>query len=80
MVLSNYFYLIIVICFYIMLNLPYWFLLLKKRKKEDLKLQKVFHQWVYDSDDLLNKILNESWLLSSWVMVISPSPKRLCQN
>ena len=39
----------IAICFYIMLNIPYWFLLWNKRKNND--------QWVYTSDDTFNKIL-----------------------
>ena len=38
----------IAICFYILLNVPYWFLLWNKKK---------YHQWVYASDDILNKIL-----------------------
>ena len=47
----------IVICFYIMLNFPYWLLLWNKRKNEDLGLEKNYHQWVYISDDFLNKVL-----------------------
>ena len=47
----------IAICFYIMLNIPYWLLLWKKRKNEDLGLEKNYHQWVYTSDDVFNKIL-----------------------
>ena len=47
----------IVISFYIMLNIPFWFLLWNKRKDENLKLEKNYHQWVYTSDDFLNKIL-----------------------
>ena len=47
----------IVICFYIMLNIPYWYLLLNKRKNQDLELDKEYHQWVYTSDDVLNKVL-----------------------
>ena len=47
----------IVVCFYIMLNIPYWSLLLNKRKNHDLELGKQFHHWVYSSDDVLNKLL-----------------------
>ena len=47
----------IVICFYIMLNIPYWFLLWNKRKNQDLELEKHYHEWVYTSDDFLNKVL-----------------------
>ena len=45
------------ICFYILLNIPYWFMLWNKRKNENLELEKNYYQWVYDSDDSLNKIL-----------------------
>ena len=47
----------IVICFYVMLNIPYWFILLSKRKNEKLELEKDYHNWVYTSDDVLNKVL-----------------------
>ena len=47
----------IAICFYIMLNIPYWFLLWNKRKNISFGLQKKYHKWVYTSDDVLNKIL-----------------------
>ncbi len=47
----------IAICFYIMLNIPYWSLLWNKRKKKNLELDKEYHQWVYTSDDVLNKVL-----------------------
>ena len=47
----------IAICFYILLNIPYWFMLWNKRKNENLGLEKDYYQWVYDSDDALNKIL-----------------------
>ena len=47
----------IVICFYVMLNIPYWFLLWSKRKNEELELKKDYHIWVYASDDFLNKVL-----------------------
>ena len=47
----------IAICFYILLNIPYWFLLWNKRKNMGLGLEKKYHQWVYASDDILNKIL-----------------------
>ena len=47
----------ITICFYIMLNIPYWFLLWNKRKNQDLELDKHYHKWVYTSDDALNKVL-----------------------
>ena len=47
----------IAIIFYIMLNIPYWSLLLNKRKNQDLELDKHYHQWVYTSDDALNKVL-----------------------
>ena len=47
----------IVICFYILLNIPYWFQLWNKRKNMSFRLEKKYHQWVYTSDDVLNKIL-----------------------
>ena len=47
----------IVVCFYILLNIPYWFLLWNKRKNMSFGLEKKYHQWVYNSDDVLNKIL-----------------------
>ena len=47
----------IVICFYIMLNIPYWLKLWEKTKNEGIKLKKEYYQWVYTSDDSLNKIL-----------------------
>ena len=47
----------IVICFYIMLNIPYWLMLLKIRKNEDTSLNNKYHRWVYTSDDALNKLL-----------------------
>ena len=31
--------------------------LVNKRKNDDLGLEKSYHQWVYSSDDILNKIL-----------------------
>ena len=47
----------IIFCFYIMLNIPYWSLLLNKRKIQNLELRKNYHDWVYTSDDVLNKLL-----------------------
>ena len=47
----------IAVCFYILLNIPYWFLLWNKRKNMRFVLEKKYHQWVYASDDILNKIL-----------------------
>ena len=47
----------ITVCFYIMLNIPYWSLLLNKRKNQNFELRKHYHHWVYTSDDVLNKIL-----------------------
>ncbi len=47
----------ITICFYILLNIPYWFLLWNKRKNMSSGLEKEYSQWVYASDDILNKIL-----------------------
>ena len=47
----------IAICFYILLNIPYWFLLWDKRKNMSFSLEKKYHQWVYTSDDVLNKML-----------------------
>ncbi len=46
----------IAVCFYILLNVPYWFLLWK-RKNLSFGLEKKYHQWVYTSDDVLNKML-----------------------
>ena len=47
----------IAVCFYILLNIPYWFLLWNKRKIMSFRLKKKYHQWVYTSDDILNKML-----------------------
>ena len=47
----------ITICFYILLNIPYYFLLWNKRKNKRFGLEKKYYQWVYTSDDILNKIL-----------------------
>ena len=47
----------IAFCFYILLNIPYWLLLLNKRKNISFGLQNKYHKWVYTSDDILNKIL-----------------------
>ena len=47
----------IVLCFYIMLNIPYWLKLWEKTKNEGIELKKEYYQWVYTSDDSLNKIL-----------------------
>ena len=47
----------IAVCFYILLNIPYWFLLWNKRKNISFESQKKYHKWVYTSDDVLNKIL-----------------------
>ena len=47
----------IVLCFYIMLNIPYWLILMKKTKNEGIEKKKAYYQWVYTSDDSLNKIL-----------------------
>ncbi len=47
----------IAFCFYILLNIPYWFLLWNKRKNISFGSQKKYHKWVYTSDDILNKIL-----------------------
>ena len=46
----------IVISFYIFLNIPYWIILWEKRKN-DKNVDKKFDQWVYFSDDFLNKFL-----------------------
>ena len=47
----------IILCFYIMLNIPYWLILWKKRKNESIEQKRGYYQWVYSSDDSLNKIL-----------------------
>ena len=47
----------IVICFYVMLNIPYWSILWNKRKNENIETEKDYHEWAYTSDDSLNKIL-----------------------
>ena len=47
----------IAICFYIMLNFPYWLMLWKVRNNSDTILKNKYHRWVYSSDDALNKIL-----------------------
>ena len=61
----------IAIIFYIMLNIPYWLLLLNKRKNQDLELDKKYHQWVYTSDDVLNKVLKLCvWSLYGYGMYV----------
>ena len=50
----------IVISFYIILNIPYWLLLLNKRKSKSLDEEKKYHQWAYNSDDAMNKLLKFS--------------------
>ena len=47
----------IAICFYIMLNFPYWLMLWNIRKNDDTTLKNKYHKWVYSSDDALNKFL-----------------------
>lgn len=47
----------IVICFYIMLNFPYWLMLWKIRNNGDTTLKNKYYRWVYSSDDSFNKIL-----------------------
>ena len=46
-----------------MLNFPYWVLLWNKRKNSDLGLNKNYHQWVYSSDDILNKDLSFAFIV-----------------
>ena len=50
----------IVICFYIILNIPYWLLLWNKRKSKNAEEEKKYHQWAYTSDDAMNKLLKSS--------------------
>ena len=47
----------IAICFYIMLNIPYWLMLRKIKNNGDTTLKNKYHRWVYSSDDVFNKIL-----------------------
>ena len=47
----------IVICFYIILNIPYWLILWNKRQNKYINKEKNYYQWVYSSDDFLNKFL-----------------------
>ena len=47
----------IIFCFYIMLNISYWSILLNKTKIQNLELRKDYHYLVYTSDDVLNKLL-----------------------
>ena len=47
----------IAVCFYILLNIPYWFQLWNNRINMSFGLEKKYHKWVYSSDDVLNKIL-----------------------
>ena len=47
----------IALCFFVLLNIPYWFLLWNKRKNTSFVFKKKYHQWVYASDDILNNIL-----------------------
>ena len=50
----------IVICFYIILNIPYWLILFNKRQNKNMYVNKNYHKWVYTSDDFLNKVLKFS--------------------
>ena len=47
----------IVICFYIILNIPYWLILWNKRQNKYINEERNYPQWVYSSDDFLNKFL-----------------------
>ena len=47
----------IAVCFYILLNIPYWSQLWNERKNMSVGLKKKYNQWVYTSDDVLNKML-----------------------
>ncbi len=47
----------IAVCFYILLNIPYWLQLWNERKNMSVGLKKKYNQWVYTSDDVLNKML-----------------------
>ena len=61
----------IAFCFYILLNIPYWFLLWNKRKNISFELQKKYHKWVYTSDDVLNKLLKLCvWSLYGYGMYV----------
>ena len=50
-------FILIVLSFYIFLNFPYWFLILKKRKNDKKTKDKKYPPWVYTSNDSLNKFL-----------------------
>ena len=50
----------IVICFYIILNIPYWLILFNKKQNKNMYVNKNYHKWVYTSDDFLNKVLKFS--------------------
>ena len=61
----------IAICFYILLNIPYWFLLWNKRKIMSFGLEKKYHKWVYTSDDVLNEVLKLCvWSLYGYGMYV----------
>ena len=47
----------IAICFYIILNIPYWLMLWKIKNNGYTTLKNKYHRWVYSSDDAFNKIL-----------------------
>ena len=50
----------IVVSFYIILNIPYWLQLWNKRKNKNAEEEKKYHQWAYNSDDVMNKLLKFS--------------------
>ena len=60
----------IIIIFTSMLNKTYWYLLLNKKKNQDLELDKEYHQWVYTSDDVLNKVLKDMCLVFIWLWYV----------
>ena len=50
-------FILIVLSFYIFLNLPYWLLIWKERNNNKKAKDKKYPLWVYTSNDSLNKFL-----------------------
>ena len=50
-------FILIVLSFYIFLNLPYWVLIWKERNNNEKTEDKKYPLWVYTSNDSLNKFL-----------------------
>ena len=46
----------IVVAFYLILNMPYWMVVLQTKRQSITKARK-YHHWVYEADDAMNNAL-----------------------